>query len=82
MDFHKLILTLSNLKIRSNDTTLYRTGIIRALIVRHFESVIFKKIEENKSMDFEAFKRTIVDILDKYAPLKKRPITLILLLKN
>ena len=33
-------------------------------------------------MDFEAFKRTIVDILDKYAPLKKRPITLILLLKN
>ena len=37
-----------------------------------FESVISKKIEENTSMDFEAFKRTIVDTLDKYSPLKKK----------
>ena len=37
-----------------------------------FESVISKKIEENTSMDFEAFKRTIVGTLDKYAPLKKK----------
>ena len=36
-----------------------------------FESVISKKIEENTSMDVEAFKRTIVDTLDKCAPLKK-----------
>ena len=35
------------------------------------ESVISKKIEEKTSMDFEAFKRTIINILDKHTPWKK-----------
>ena len=37
------------------------------------ESVISKKIEEKTSMDFEAFKRTIINILDKHTPWKKVP---------
>ena len=67
-DFYKLIPTL--FKSRSKHPTLYHTGI------KHFdsqtiESVIFKKIEENTSIDFETFKCTIVDTLDKYALLKR-----------
>ena len=37
-----------------------------------FENVFSKKIEENMSKYFEAFKHTIIDTLEKYVPLKKQ----------
>ena len=71
-DFHKLILTLFN-----SETPQQRPNIIsyrnyKRFDSQTFESVISKKIKENTSMYFEAFKRTIVGTLDKYAPLKKK----------
>ena len=66
-DFHKLILTLFKSKI-----LLQRPNIILYWNYERFESVISKKIEQNTSMDFEAFKRTIVNTLDKRTPSKKK----------
>ena len=70
-DFHKLILTLFK-----SDIPQQRPNIISYRNYKRFDSQIFmsvisKKIEENTSMDFEAFKRTIFDTLVKYTPLKK-----------
>ena len=71
-DFHKLILTLFKYEILQQrpKITLYRD--YKRFESQTFESVISKKIEESRSMDFEAFKRTIVDTLDQHAPLKKK----------
>ena len=68
-DFHKLILTLFKSEIPQQRPNIisYRKRFDSQM----FQSLISKKMEENTSMDFEAFKRTIVNTLDKYAPLKK-----------
>ena len=68
-DFHKLILTLFKSEIPQQRPNIisYRKRFDSQI----FQSLISKKMEENTSMDFEAFKRTIVNTLDKYAPLKK-----------
>ena len=68
-DFHKLILTLFKSEIPQQRPNIisYRKRFDSQIL----QSLISKKMEENTSMDFEAFKRTIVNTLDKYAPLKK-----------
>ena len=68
-DFHKLILTLFKSEIPQQRPNIisYRKRFDSQI----FQSLISKKMEENTSMDFEAFKRTIVNTLDKYIPLKK-----------
>ena len=63
-DFHKLILTLFKSAISYRNYKRFDS--------QTFESAISQKIEENMSMDFEAFKRTIIDTLDKHAPLKTK----------
>ena len=71
-DFHKLILTLFKSEIPQQRPNIISYRIYKRFDGQIFKSVISKKIEENMSMDFEAFKCTIVDTLDKYAPLKKK----------
>lgn len=39
--------------------------------IQGFEGVISQKVVEKLSMDFQAFRRTIIDKLDKHAQLKK-----------
>ena len=60
--FHKLILTFFKSEILQQ-----RPNIISYQNYKRFDrhlSVTSKKIEKSKSMDFETFKRTIVDKLD------------------
>ena len=37
-----------------------------------FKNVISKKIKQTESVDFEAFKRIIIDTMDKHSTLKKK----------
>ena len=61
-DFHKLILTLFKSEIPQQRPNIisYRKRFDSQI----FQSLISKKMEENTSMDFEAFKRTIVNTLE------------------
>ena len=70
-DFHTLILTLFKCEILQQRPNIsYRN-------CNHFDSqdifcsVIFKKIEQNAPMIFEAFKYNIIHTLDKHTPVKK-----------
>ena len=71
LDFHKLILTLFKSEIPQQRRNIISYRNYKHLDSQTFESVILKKMEEHTSMDFEAFKHTIIDTLDKHAPLKK-----------
>ena len=71
-DFHKLILTLFKSEIPQQRPNIISHQNYKRFDSHTFECVISKKTEENTSMDFEVFKRTTVDTLDKYAPLKKK----------
>ena len=70
-DFHKLILTLFKSEISQQRPNIVSYRNYKRFDSQIFKSEISKKMEENTSMDFEAFKRTIVNTLDKYIPLKK-----------
>ena len=70
-DFQKLILTLFKSEIPWQQTNIISYRDCERFDSQAFESVITKKIGKNTSMDFEAFKRTIIDALDKHTPLKK-----------
>ena len=70
-DFHKLILTLFKSEISQQRSNIVSYRNYKRFDSQIFKSEISKKMEENTSMDFEAFKRTIVNTLDKYIPLKK-----------
>ena len=72
LDFHKLIVTLFKSEISQQGPNIISYRNYKRFDIQTFERVISKKIEENTSMDFEALKRTIVDTLDKQAPLKKK----------
>ena len=70
--FHKLILTLLKSEIVQQLPSLIQYRNYKRFGSQTFENIISKKIEKNTSVDFEAFRCTIVDTWDKYAPLKKR----------
>ena len=69
--FHKLILTVFKSEIPQQRPNIISYRNYKRYDSQLFKSVISKKIEENTSKDFEAFKGTIVDTLDRYAPLTK-----------
>ena len=69
--FQKRILILFESEIPQQRPNIILYWNYKRFHSQTIESVISKKIEENTSTTFEAFKRTIVDILDKHAPLKK-----------
>ena len=71
-DIHKLVLTIFKPEIPQQQPNIISYRNYKRFGSQTFESVIFNKIDENMSMDFEAFKFTIVDTLDKHATLKKR----------
>ena len=70
-DFHKLILTIFKSKILQQRPNIISYWNYERFDTQTFEGVI-SKTEQNTSMDFEAFKRTIVDTLDKRASSKKK----------
>ena len=62
-DFRKMILTLFKSEILQQ-----QPNIISYRNYKRFDSQTFQSVIS----DFESFKRTIVDALDKYAPLKRK----------
>ena len=71
LDFHELILTLFKSETPQQRPIIILYRNYKRFGSETFERVISKKIEGKISIDFEAFKRTIVDTCNKYAPLKK-----------
>ena len=70
-DFHELILTLFISEIPQQQPNIILDRNCKCFDSQTFASVISKTIEENISMDFEAFKRTINDTFYKHTSLKK-----------